>query len=120
MSAAGIEGQGSLTRSAPALLTFPPSVSAATPQDLAGTARAQAGATSRASSPKSAAWQLRLDEAVVLAGCIPPARASRYFGVTPYLYSWRDREVRYWGSHFLSEAADEGSVTLKASGGEKG
>ena len=41
----------------------------------------------------AAAWQLRPDDVVLLAGCLPPAQASRYFAATPYLYAAHNNKV---------------------------
>lgn len=42
------------------------------------------------------------DEVILLAGCTPPAAASRYFAATPYLFSAYSNETRRWVNVFAS------------------
>lgn len=44
----------------------------------------------------STSWQLRHDEVVLLFGCTPPPRSSRYFGVTPYVHGIYSENQRKW------------------------
>ncbi len=70
-------------------LTAPLTCTAA--QDMAD--RSKSSTVPPASRGPSAAWQLGPSEAVVLAGCLPPARASRYFAFTNNLHSLYDEGV---------------------------
>jgi hypothetical protein len=58
-------------------------------------------------------WQLRQDEVVLLAGCTPPARASRYFAATAYLFSTHLRPA-------VTAASDVATGSGSSSGGGGG
>eukprot|EP00798_Chlamydomonas_sp_ICE-L_P029760 gene29760-4972_t len=53
---------------------------------------------------KGAAWQLRPDEVILIAGCTPPALASNYFAITPYLYAAYNNKTSSWTKVFGSMA----------------
>lgn len=50
----------------------------------------------------SPSWQLRHDELVLVFGCTPPAKASRYFSITGYIYDLYSEKKSDWVSVFGS------------------
>jgi hypothetical protein len=54
-----------------------------------------------AGTGSAASWQLLPDEVVLVAGCLPPATASRYWAWTHYVHNRHDADQASDGSYYL-------------------